>query len=292
MRAEKPRSGATARGDCRRRASLARTSLASLLAVLALAACASGDRDRPGATQAATTAVTLPTSTGHARDRHHPGPQRPAVNIYAPTHAGDLSPVVRHDPALVYVPNSISDTVDVISQRTFKIVRQFPTGALPQHVTPSYDLKTLYVDNDVGNSLTPINPRPAAPAADPRRGPLQPLLHARRSLRDRRRRTPAAAGLPQPDHDAARALAVRAPMPRRRSHGLLRQRALRVRELRVLRPHDRGRPAHPARDPHASCSRRRIASPQDVKLSPDGRTLYVADQLNGGLWEINPSASA
>jgi YVTN family beta-propeller protein len=32
-----------------------------------------------------------------------------------------------------------------------------------------------------------------------------------------------------------------------------------------------------------------LASPQDVKLSPDGRTLYTADQINGGLWEINPS---
>ena len=31
------------------------------------------------------------------------------------------------------------------------------------------------------------------------------------------------------------------------------------------------------------------SSPQDVKLSPDGRTLYTADQLAGGLWEINPS---
>jgi DNA-binding beta-propeller fold protein YncE len=27
-----------------------------------------------------------------------------------------------------------------------------------------------------------------------------------------------------------------------------------------------------------------------VKLSPDGRTLYTADQLNGGLWEINPAS--
>jgi hypothetical protein len=35
---------------------------------------------------------------------------------------------------------------------------------------------------------------------------------------------------------------------------------------------------------------RGLASPQDVKLSPDGRTLYTADQLNGGLWEINPSS--
>jgi DNA-binding beta-propeller fold protein YncE len=32
------------------------------------------------------------------------------------------------------------------------------------------------------------------------------------------------------------------------------------------------------------------ASPQDVKLSPDGRTLYVADQINGGVWEIDPSS--
>ena len=40
------------------------------------------------------------------------------------------------DPALVYVPNSMSNTVDVISQRTMKVVEQFPTGALPQHVTP------------------------------------------------------------------------------------------------------------------------------------------------------------
>jgi DNA-binding beta-propeller fold protein YncE len=31
------------------------------------------------------------------------------------------------------------------------------------------------------------------------------------------------------------------------------------------------------------------SSPQDVKLSPDGRTLFTADQLNGGVWEINPS---
>jgi DNA-binding beta-propeller fold protein YncE len=31
------------------------------------------------------------------------------------------------------------------------------------------------------------------------------------------------------------------------------------------------------------------ASPQDVKLAPDGRTLYAADQINGGLWEIDPS---
>jgi DNA-binding beta-propeller fold protein YncE len=30
------------------------------------------------------------------------------------------------------------------------------------------------------------------------------------------------------------------------------------------------------------------SSPQDVKLSPDGKTLYTADQAAGGVWEINP----
>jgi DNA-binding beta-propeller fold protein YncE len=30
------------------------------------------------------------------------------------------------------------------------------------------------------------------------------------------------------------------------------------------------------------------SSPQDVKLSPDGRTVYAADQVTGGLWEIDP----
>ena len=30
------------------------------------------------------------------------------------------------------------------------------------------------------------------------------------------------------------------------------------------------------------------ASPQDVKLSPDGQVFYVADLNHGGLWEISP----
>ena len=51
----------------------------------------------------------------------------------------------------------------MIDPRTFKVVDRFAAGALPQHVVPAYDLKTLYVTNDVGNSLTPINPRTAKP---------------------------------------------------------------------------------------------------------------------------------
>jgi len=37
-------------------------------------------------------------------------------------------------------------------------VRTFPTGKIPQHVVPSYDLKTLWVANNSSNTLTPIDP--------------------------------------------------------------------------------------------------------------------------------------
>src|SRR5439155_16495105 len=32
------------------------------------------------------------------------------------------------------------------------------------------------------------------------------------------------------------------------------------------------------------------ASPQDVKLAPDGKLLYAADQDRAGLWEIDPAS--
>jgi YVTN family beta-propeller protein len=60
----------------------------------------------------------------------------------------------------------------VIDPATFQVVSTFPVDALPQHVVPSYDLQTLYVNNNNGNTLTPIDPRtslpgPAIPVDDP-----------------------------------------------------------------------------------------------------------------------------
>jgi YVTN family beta-propeller protein len=56
------------------------------------------------------------------------GTGRP-INVYRFDERRDLSPAVAGDPALVYVPNSMSNTVDVISQRTFKVIARFPTVA-------------------------------------------------------------------------------------------------------------------------------------------------------------------
>jgi len=80
------------------------------------------------------------------------------TNIYAGTGKGRLAPAAARARPLVYVPNSRSASVTVIDPATYRVIRTFSTGALPQHVVPSYDLRTLWVANNEGNSLTPIDP--------------------------------------------------------------------------------------------------------------------------------------
>src|SRR6185369_6345130 len=45
-----------------------------------------------------------------------------------------------------------------------RVIATYHTGLNPQHVVPGYDLRTLYVTNDLANSLTPINPMTGRPA--------------------------------------------------------------------------------------------------------------------------------
>jgi len=140
------------------------------LAMLAVAAtgCGSGG-DRPARTPNVT-ADGKTRAPAPERRREQRQPRRDAVaplldvhDVYAADRPGLLSPAARTALSRVYVPNSKSNTVDVIDPGTLKVVEHFPVGALPQHVTPSYDLKTLWVDNDQGNSLTPIDPRTGKP---------------------------------------------------------------------------------------------------------------------------------
>src|SRR5204863_383858 len=62
------------------------------------------------------------------------------------------------------LPVSLSDAgVTAFAGPLPGVVRQFSVGMLPQHVVPAYDLRTLWVTNDLGNSLTPINPATGSP---------------------------------------------------------------------------------------------------------------------------------
>lgn len=87
-----------------------------------------------------------------------PAPLDP-TNIYAADTPNNLSEIVKDQPALLYVPNTQSNTVQVFDQNTYKLISRVRVGREPQHVVPSWDLKTLYANSDKGNVLTPFDPK-------------------------------------------------------------------------------------------------------------------------------------
>lgn len=84
------------------------------------------------------------------------------TNLYSETRPEKLSAVVARHLARVYVPNRSSNDVWVIDPATDKVVNKFRVGVHPQHVVPSWDLKTLWVNNNAegrdDGSVTPIDP--------------------------------------------------------------------------------------------------------------------------------------
>ncbi|MEO8544797.1 MAG: YncE family protein [Burkholderiaceae bacterium] len=94
-------------------------------------------------------------------------PVADANNLYRETGANQFSPAVAHALERVYVPNRAANTVSVIDPATLKVVDTFKVGINPQHVVPSWDLQTLWVANNAegrtDGSLTPINPLTGKP---------------------------------------------------------------------------------------------------------------------------------
>jgi DNA-binding beta-propeller fold protein YncE len=270
-------------GRCGSRAQLAYAPGLVLLAVALLATAGCG-ADR---ITSITRNARLPATTTTSGAYRVPPLANPS-DVYAADRAGFLSPAVRADRPLIYVPNSESATVTELDPHTYHVVRQFAVGALPQHVVPAYDLRTLWVTNDDGNSLTPIDPRTGVPGspvrvADPYNLYFTPdgryaLVIAERlrriDFRDphtmRLRRsvpTPECAGINHADFSAdGRFMLLSCEF----GAAMI---VLDVPAQRVVRTI-----ALPAG-----------ASPQDVKLSPDGRVFYVADMMANGLWEIDGS---
>ena len=70
------------------------------------------------------------------------------ANLYSETTSAHLSAAVRDALPRVYVPHVMSNDVYVIDPATRKVVDKFKVGLNPQHVVPSWDLKTLWVANN------------------------------------------------------------------------------------------------------------------------------------------------
>jgi YVTN family beta-propeller protein len=263
--------------------------LALTLLLLASAACTTSGHSTAGSTRSPS------ASTNASPSQAAPSPSGATANgippllnptdIYAAGRPGNLTAETRLARSLVYVPDSEDQTVTVIDQKTRQIIKVVHTGRLPQHVTPSYDLKTLYVDNDLGNSLTPINPRT---------GELGPKIH-----------------VDDPYNlyfTADGRFAVVVAEARRRldfydakTFHLVHQLSLPCRGIDHMDFSPDGTHAlasceFAAKMVYVDMQHQRLekevplpasSAPQDVKISPDGKTYYVADMQHGGVYLID-----
>ncbi|MGZ8443737.1 MAG: YVTN family beta-propeller repeat protein [Candidatus Binatia bacterium] len=88
-------------------------------------------------------------------------------NLYSETRSDKLSPAVAKHLSRVYVPNRTSNDVWVVDPESLKVIDKFKVGVNPQHVVPSWDLKTLWVNNNAegrhDGSVTPMDPLTGKP---------------------------------------------------------------------------------------------------------------------------------
>jgi YVTN family beta-propeller protein len=211
-----------------------------------------------------------------------------AINVYLATGVGALSPAAAAAKPLVYVPNTLSGTVTVIDPATHTVIRTFRTGKLPQHVVPSYDMRRLWVTNDMDDSLTAIDPTTGADGdhvrvSDPYNlyftpdGKLAIVIaeaQHRFDLRDAVTMKLVQSvhvdcnGLDHVDFTADDKYAIATC----EFSGQLVKLDL------------------TARKPVGYLHLQREAMPQDIRLSPNGRVMYVADMMADGAHVIDPVA--
>jgi YVTN family beta-propeller protein len=210
-------------------------------------------------------------------------------DLYAADRPNLLSDAVRNDLPRIYVPNNRGASVSVIDPATFTVIQTVKVAVSPEHVVPSWDLRTLWVNSDRGNTLTPIDPatghfgRPV-PVNDPYNLYFSP--------------------------DGKWAIVMS-----EAAHQIV------FRDAHTMAVHktvpvscDGVNHADFSPDGHyfiASCEfsgdlikvdteKEQVVGqmhlkathpmPQDVKISPDGRTWYVADMHTSGIWILNGDA--
>jgi len=151
-------------------ANLTLTSL-TFVVVLSAGGALSANEPAPSAAKPAQPAAApgQPSATSVAQPSGYPGmpPLVDPTNLYSETAAGRFSAAVEGALPRVYVPNVSSSEVYVIDPAAFKVVGHFRVGINPQHIVPSWDLKTLWVANNAegrtDGSLTPIDPKTGKP---------------------------------------------------------------------------------------------------------------------------------
>ncbi len=256
--------------------------------------------EAPTTTPPQQSAASRPSSAGRAirlgRSAALPGmpPVTDAHNIYAAAGAGMLTGPNRTYPAYAYVPHNRSGDVWVIDQHTGQVIDKCHVGVEIQHVVPSYDMTQLYATNDLGDVVRVIDPRTGQcgrtiKVKDPYNMYFTPDGKYAISVAENYRQLvwydphtwkihdttsiPACAGIDHADFSADGRTAVftcefagRVAVIDVATHRLLRVIAMPIRNTTM--------------------------GPQDIKLSPDGRTYYIADSQSGGVWVLPAAGTA
>jgi YVTN family beta-propeller protein len=211
-------------------------------------------------------------------------------DIYAADRPNALSDAVKNHLSRVYVPNNGGDSVSVIDPTTYKVIQTTRVPHSPEHVVPSWDLRTLWINSDTGgDAVTPIDPVTGrigtpVPVDDPynlyftpdgRYAVVMAELRKEIVFRDPqtmqiRHKLPVdCLGINHADFSAdGRYFIASCEF----SGDLVKVDTEKQQVIGQLRL--------PAKN----------AMPQDVKISPDGRTWYIADMQSNGVWVLNGDA--
>jgi YVTN family beta-propeller protein len=211
-------------------------------------------------------------------------------NMYNDAGYNMFSPAVAGALPRIYVPNLRSNDVYVIDPSTFKVLYKFPVGYSPQHVVPSWDLKTLWVTNNAegrtDGSLTPIDPWAGKPGKsvmvdDPYNMYFTPNgkeaivvaeAHARLDFRDAHTmalksnlQVPQCKGINHADFsiDGKYAIFTCEFGGMVAKIDMVNQKVVGYLQLR------------------------KGGMPQDIRVSPDGKVFYVADMMANGVYLID-----
>ena len=246
------------------------------------------------------------------------------VNVYAGSAPDKLSAAVAGDLQRVYVPNLRSGDVVVIDPAQMKVVDRYKVGIGPQHIVPSWDLRTLWVTNNAERtdkgSLTPIDPRTGKPGAavavdDPYNMYATPdgksaivVAEARKRLDFRDPKTmalqysiatPGCPGINHADFAADGRYAIftcefsgtlaKIDLQSRQVLGYLKLNmpTTRVKEVPGAPRAKAGAVWEPGASEICTVTK---GMPQDIRISPDGKRFYVADMMADGVHVVDGDA--
>jgi YVTN family beta-propeller protein len=229
------------------------------------------------------------------------------TNIYSETLVGKFNPVTNDALYRVYVPNHSSNTVTVIDPVAHKVVDKFVVGRGPQHIVPSWDMKTLWVANTANQtqqgSVTPIDPKSGKPGKqisinDPYNIYFTPdgssavvvaEAYHRLELRDPQTfelqsviPVPICRGMNHGDFAADFSFIILTCEFNGMPHGLTGRKNQTIGAGDGLIKVDLK-----AQKLLSALVLSKPGMPQDIRLSADGKTFYVTDMFNGGVFTID-----